>query len=371
MSAYAARGASVAGGVSVLVLSVAVVMSSPRLSWSSGGRRPGEPNLICRSRRRKNEPLTPRPVFGPGAAGDPPRMVTRVATEEGDQPALATLHRTPSYRRAAVILLLAMLLASLFVISYIDGLGRPTARALHIAAVGLPPEQSTFARALQQQTAKGIRYDSYPSAAAAEAAVARQEIYAVLVLAPDRPALLELSSASGSSVSRVLTQAAAAAHGASGTDVQLRDLHPLPPQDPSGLAEFYLTLAATIVGFVATSQLRATARPLPLRAWLGFTGTLAVGGSFVLTAIATGLLDVPVPFWHSWLLVGMQMSVASAFAATMAVVVGRWALLPTWLLFVVLGNTSSGGAVSAPLLPEPLRTLGRVLPSGATVSALR
>lgn len=35
----------------------------------------------------------------------------------------------------------------------------------------------------------------------------------------------------------------------------------------------------------------------------------------------------------------------------------------------MLGNPSSGGAVSATLLPEPMRTLGRWLPPGASVSS--
>jgi hypothetical protein len=279
--------------------------------------------------------------------------------------------RNPSYRRATVILLVAMALAGLFVTSYVDALGRPTARALRIAVVGADPGQDAFARALQAGTAKGVRYERYPTQAAAEAAVARQRDYAVLVLGTPGKVALELSTASGSSVSRILPQVATPAATRSGVQVQLRDLHPLPASDPSGLAEFYLTLAATILGFVTTFQLRANARPLSLRAWFGFTGALVVLGSLVLVSLTTALLHVPIPFLHAWLLVGLQMATASAFAATMAVLIGRWALLPTWLLFVVLGNTSSGGAVASPLLPEPLRALSRTLPSGATVSSLR
>jgi hypothetical protein len=37
----------------------------------------------------------------------------------------------------------------------------------------------------------------------------------------------------------------------------------------------------------------------------------------------------------------------------MVVLIGRRAIVPTWLLFVVLGNSSSGGAVAPPLLPAP------------------
>jgi hypothetical protein len=44
---------------------------------------------------------------------------------------------------------------------------------------------------------------------------------------------------------------------------------------------------------------------------------------------------------------------AAAFASVMLLAVRRWALVATWLLFLVLGNTSSGGAISPPLLPRP------------------
>jgi hypothetical protein len=43
----------------------------------------------------------------------------------------------------------------------------------------------------------------------------------------------------------------------------------------------------------------------------------------------------------------------------------------TWLFFVILGNTSSGGAVSPSLLPAPFAFISQWLPSGATVTALR
>jgi hypothetical protein len=51
--------------------------------------------------------------------------------------------------------------------------------------------------------------------------------------------------------------------------------------------------------------------------------------------------------------------------------VGRWAIVPTWLFFVVLGNSSSGGAVSPPLLPAPFAFVSQWLASGATVTSLR
>ncbi|MGZ6780794.1 MAG: DUF3533 domain-containing protein, partial [Mycobacterium sp.] len=70
------------------------------------------------------------------------------------------------------------------------------------------------------------------------------------------------------------------------------------------------------------------------------------------------------------LLVSLQIAVAALFNSTMLVLIHRWAIIPTWLMFILLGNTSSGGAVSASLLPQPFRFLNHALPSGATVSAI-
>jgi len=281
------------------------------------------------------------------------------------------LLRHPPYRRATTIVCVALAMAALFVTSYVDALGRPAARAVDVAVVtgsgadaaGGPVDQ------LQAALRHGLVVHPAADAAAAREAVAEQRAYAVVDLDDGTPRL-QLSSASGSSVARVLTTAALGVSDSTGQRWAVSDLHPLPSSDPSGLAVFYLVLGSTILGFVTTFQLRANAKPLPLRDWLAFTGGLSVLGGLVLAATAQGL-GVPVVLWEAWGLLTLQMATASAFAGTAALVVGRWAVLPTWLLFVVLGNTSSGGAVAPGLLPEPFSTLSRVLPTGSTVSALR
>ena len=77
------------------------------------------------------------------------------------------------------------------------------------------------------------------------------------------------------------------------------------------------------------------------------------------------------PFPELWLALAAEVAVAALFRSTMLVLVGRWAIIPTWTLFVILGNTSSGGAVAQPLLPPFYAFIGRFLPPGATVSIVR
>jgi hypothetical protein len=293
-----------------------------------------------------------------------------------DWPPLRPTHLAhhPPYRRALVIVLISFAMGALFVASYIDALGRPVARRITTAVVGTSAERAPFIDALESTANKGLILRQYPTQKAAEEALGRQDAYLALVFDADQPKAVTvlLSSASGPSVARLLSTALPQAASRAGASLQLRDLHPLPIQDPSGLAAFYLTIGATILGFVTTFQLRANARPLPLPPWLAFTGGLAVLGSLVLLALVRyGLHALPVPFFRGWLILALQMVTATAVAATMSTLIGRWAILPTWLLFVVLGNTSSGGAVSPALLPQPFSFLSRALPSGATVSLLR
>ncbi len=285
--------------------------------------------------------------------------------------AVARAARHPPYRRAAVVIVVALGVCGLFLFTYVDALSRPAAQAVEVAVVGSTTEGDRFIAGLQRSTSGGLRLVPYPDAASADSAIDNQHVYAAVRSAAGEPVQLELSSASGSSVARVLSQAVPIAEQLSGVRVAVSDRNPLPAADPSGLAAFYLTIAATLLGFLTTFQLRANAKPLPLRPWLVATGALVVLGSLVLVTVATALLGLPFPFAESWLIVALQMTAASAFAGSLSVLIGPWALVPTWLVFTVLGNASSGGAVAQALLPEPFSALSRWLPSGAMVEAMR
>ena len=160
----------------------------------------------------------------------------------------------------------------------------------------------------------------------------------------------------------------------SATDPAVRvvDTHPLSMSDPNGVDIFYLMLVATIVGFLTVFQVRANAGGLPLRHWTAFVVGLALAAALALTlVVGPGLdrFDVPVP--ETWGILALHLLAVTSFASVMTVLLGRWAIVPVWLFFVVLGNSSSGGAVSPPLLPAPFAFISQWLPSGATVTSLR
>jgi hypothetical protein len=281
--------------------------------------------------------------------------------------------RQPPYGPAIVVTVVGILLGGLFVASYTIALARPQPHDVPIALVGSirrgPDQQLVLA--LERAAGTDLAFHPESTEAAARAAIQQQQVYAALVLTKRTPRLL-VASAAGASVARVFEQAAQRVQEARGTPILVRDAVPLPKTDPNGLVVFYTTLGATILGFLTTFQLRANAAGLPLRAWFGFKLVIALGAGLVLTLVTGPLLDaLGGSFPERWALLALESLAASFFAATMTLLTGRWALVPTWLLFVVIGNTSSGGAVAPPLLPPALAFVGRWLSPGATVEALR
>jgi hypothetical protein len=131
--------------------------------------------------------------------------------------------------------------------------------------------------------------------------------------------------------------------------VRMVDTHPLLTSDPNGLKTFYLMLAATIAGFLTVFQVRANAGGLPLRRWTVFVLALAVTASLAFTLVEGPLLHLlELPLLESSGSLALQLLAVASLASLMAVLVGRWAILPPFLFFVVLGNTSSGGRSRRP-----------------------
>jgi hypothetical protein len=268
--------------------------------------------------------------------------------------------------RAIVVCALAIVMGSLYVITYSFAVADPVPRHIDAALVGDPGPREPTIGAVQAVAHGSLVFRRYAALPAALRAVDEQSVYAALDLAPGRP-VLYVASAAGVSVARVLEGTASADPA-----VRVVDTHPLGSRDPNGLEVYFLMLVVTLVGFMTVFQVRANVGRFPLRQKIVLIVGLAAVASLIITVLGGSLLHrLPLPMGESWGILALQVTAVASFAELMAVLIGRWAIVPTWLFFVVLGNTSSGGAIAPPLLPAPLAFLSRWLPSGATVTALR
>jgi hypothetical protein len=275
-------------------------------------------------------------------------------------------HKWSPPQRAVLISVVAVVLGSLFVTTYSLALGDPVPHHIKAALIGDPAGSPRMIAAAEKVTSNKLVLERYSSVSAALNAINNQKVYAALDVAPSRPALY-VASAAGASVARALEKIYAV-----DSSVRVIDTHPLAGDDPNGLDIFYLMLVATIVGMVTVWQVRGHAPGLGFRQHILFVIGLALLASTVLTLVDGPLLHRPAALYpEEWGILAAHVLAVSSFATLMTVLLGAWAIVPTWLFFLILGNASSGGAVSPPLLPQPFAFLSQWLPSGATVSSLR
>jgi len=309
--------------------------------------------------------------------------------EETDPPPPPSAPRPPRWARAraawddfrhspflpaGVLVLLIAAAAGLFAGSYTYNMANPTPRDIPTAVVGTPrsaAEHARFVAGMEQALGASLKLHRYGSFAAARGGVEEQKVFAVLrEPAPGHGVTLYLSSASGASVAELLEQTAPRVGAAVGTPVAVHDINPLQKGDPRGLAIFYVSLAAVILGFVGAIQLSVHARPLQPWERICFIMAYSMLGAFAVAAVVDwGLGALHLPFAESWAILAYTMFTSGMVFTMFNTLVGRWAMLPTWGLMVLLGNPSSGGAVSWPLLPSLLGRIGQWLPPGASVNA--
>ncbi|MCO6003856.1 ABC transporter permease [Actinoallomurus purpureus] len=297
-----------------------------------------------------------------GAHGRPPTARQR----------WAAFARSP-FLPATVLTLIIAAAAGLFAGSYTYSMAKPTPHAIPAAVVGNhhTARGEAFISRLEKALNASVRIYPFGGRAAAVEAVDDQQVFAILEFDDSgRAVTVEVAGASGASVAQLLSETTPRVGKATGVAVTVRDIKPLQRGDPRGLAVFYISLAAAIIGFVGAIQLSVHAKGLDPIERIVFTVAYAVLGGFSIAAVVDWLLGaLRLPFVESWLILTFTMFTSGMVFTMFNTLFGRWAMIPTWSLMVLLGNPSSGGAVSWALLPSPLGTIGRWLPPGASVNA--
>ncbi|MGW7351121.1 ABC transporter permease [Streptomyces sp. NPDC054784] len=206
----------------------------------------------------------------------------------------------------------------------------------------------------------------YPDATAARTAIKEREVYGAVVVTDRGPRLL-VASAAAPVVAQLLTESLGERDGRT---VPTEDVVPLPENDPRGTALNSSALPMALAGIA----MGAAVSTLGLRGLRALVTVLAAAA--VIGLVAAAVTD-------SWLgaLAGDWWAEAGAFAlaalAGGATVAGFAALLgPAGiglgaLVMMLLGNPFSGVTSAPQLLPEPVGTLGQLLPPGAGGSLLR
>jgi len=258
-----------------------------------------------------------------------------------------------------------------FAFSYVGAFHDPTPHQVPISVVGPP----ALAEQLNGLPGDPLDARQVSSRADALSQIDDREVYGAYDAAGNRLYVASAANrATAIALERTFNRIAAAQRRPA---VRVTDVKPLPPKDPNGTAAFYSMIAwvfggyiaATLIGLIgsprSSSTQRAAARIGALAGFGVFSGILSVvllRASFdvfsghVVALCAVAALTI---FASGAATAGIQ---AAAGPAGTGLVI---------LVFVILGNAASGGPFARPLLPGLWRTIGGVLPPGASVDLAR
>ena len=251
--------------------------------------------------------------------------------------------------------------------SYSSAFGKPAAHHIPVAVAASP------AALAKLETSPALRVQPVHDLAAARSMVEDRTADGGLVLAPTGRATLVVANGGGHAVEAVLVQLG---QQAAGTALNTVDVAPTSPGDPNGSVEFYCVVFLGIGGAVGATMLARILGPVPhLPAALKRLGLVMVHTA-LLSAAVTLFTDVVYGalaghFWFLFLTLWLYVAAVSLAIAGFAELAGPLASIVLIGLFIVFGNTSSGGAVPRPLLDGFFSALNPVLPQGAALSALR
>ncbi|MHB8234177.1 MAG: DUF3533 domain-containing protein [Solirubrobacteraceae bacterium] len=258
-----------------------------------------------------------------------------------------------------------------FAFFYVGAFHDPTPHHVPIAVVGPP------ATAAQLNRLPGTPLDARAVSSRGDALsqIDDRKVYGAYDAATNR---LFVASAANRATAVALErtfQLAAATRGAPA--VRVTDVKPLPSADPNGTAGFYAVIAwvfggyigSTLIGLLGSprdsSRRRAAERIGALALFSLVAGVLSV----VILRASFGVLS-----GHVVALCGVAaLTIFASGAATAGIqaAAGPAGTGLVILLFVILGNSASGGPFARPLLPGVWRTIGGVLPPGASVDLAR
>ncbi|SCG74856.1 ABC-2 transporter permease [Micromonospora inositola] len=263
----------------------------------------------------------------------------------------------------AVSLLVALIIGAGFIAAYIGALHDPQPKDVPVGVVRADQPAQTLLTAVRAQ-GRQLKPVGYADRAAADAALYRRDIYAVLASGTGAPGLtLTTASAAAPAATGVIAHTLTVAAQRAQVPLTVTDAVPVDADDPRGVAPFYLTVGLVIGGYFGAIALGAAVGTVPRNVSREAIRIGAHALHAALLGLAGALITGPgLGIWDGRFVSLFGAGALLAFAAAMfaAAVQGWLARLGTGLiilLLVVLGNPGSGGIYPPEFLPNFFRDI--------------
>jgi hypothetical protein len=250
--------------------------------------------------------------------------------------------------------------------------GLPAVKAephqLPIGLVAPPPAAAQITGSLDQRAPDAFAVTQYRDEAALTEAIRDRQVYGGLVLGAGRPLVL-IATAGSTAVAQTLgTMAAGLSPDGAGTEV--RDVVPLPAEDPRGAGLAALVLPLVLGAIVPAAVFGAF--HLRRTALLAATAAYAVVGGVTFAAVqhwVFGTLNGN--FWIESAVLAAIVAAGTLALVGLQWVAGRAGLVLGALLLALVGNPLSGAATAPEFLASPWREIGQAMPPGAGAQLVR
>jgi hypothetical protein len=226
-------------------------------------------------------------------------------------------------------------------------------------------------RALDAAADGGFDVRRYPSEAAARAALLDTTVRGVVVADAPRERVL-VAQALGAAPTETVTRALLGLSARTGAPAVVQDLRPLPAGDRRGLSSLFTVLGTLIPSLVFGALLSMLGRRLDARArWTAVAAYAVLAG-----LVAAFNVDVLVgalsgDFAGIALVCGLLALAVSAAAHGLGHLGGPAGIVLAILTLLLVGMSTTGGAVTYEFEPGSYAAVSQLLPPGAALTAVR
>jgi hypothetical protein len=263
----------------------------------------------------------------------------------------------------------ALLIGATFISVYLTAFHAPRPHNVPVAVVGSTTDTARVRARLSALQPGGFQVQVMGDAASARSAVEHADIFAAYIPAGKNPRLL-YAGAHGPYVTSVVVTAFTEV-SRSGGRLDAVDVAPASPRDTRGMVVFYATFGLVLAGYLFGNMTYQLAPHIAIVQRLASLAAFsALGGLTIALIVRTGFGALPAPLAG---IAGVVALVAAAVGAATMLLVRRLGVIGAGVgavVFMILGNATSGGNLPPDFLPAGLRPLSFALPVGVGVRAI-
>jgi hypothetical protein len=273
--------------------------------------------------------------------------------------------------KAALPVLVGLALVIAFTAVFVSGFHDPRPNGVEVGVVGSTAETTAVRSALAHQAPGGFDVRSYTTEAAARAGLLDADVHGVLLAGPRSDRVL-VAGSYGSAPSQAIAEALQGAAAARGRPATVRDVESLPAHDSRGLSSLFTVFGTVMPSLLFGGLLAILGRPLPaVSRWAALLIYSALAGLAVAFSVDTLVGALTGHFWGIAGVISLLALAVASLSYGLGQLLGPPGVAGAVLIAVLLGQSTSGGAITYEFQPGFHHALSQLLPNGAALTALR